>query len=181
MKLRGNVFFIVGIIFTIMGAIFTVVGIGITMGFYIHGGTMTVNGVPTYYEPGTMGMGAALFLAIFGGIGLIFVALGIIFLVISIRRIKTIERLKNDGVYVNARISAVERNLSVKINNRHPYYVLCEYEDIYSGSIHEFRSDNILNNPGDVVGTNITVYVDNNNWDLYYVDTESLTSRYIYH
>lgn len=181
MKLRGNVFFLIGLIFALVGSIFTIVGIGIAVGFYLHGGTMVVNGVTEYYAPGTVGLGSVLFLATFGGIGLVFVLLGIMLIMTSIKRIKTIMKLKNDGIYVTAKISSVERNLSVKINKRHPYYVTCEYEDIYSGGIHVFRSDNILDNPGDVVGTDITVYVDKNNWNLYYVDTEALTSRYIYH
>lgn len=181
MKLKENVFFIIGLIFTLVGSIFVIVGVGIALGFYLHGGTMVVNGVPQYYPPGTMGLGSILFLSIFGGMGMVFVVLGIVFLIHVIKRIKIVEGLRNNGVYVTARISAVERNLGVKVNNRHPYYVLCEYEDIYSGEIHVFRSDNIMNNPGDIVGTDITVYVDSSNWNQYYVDTEGLTSRYIYH
>lgn len=174
MKLAKNTFFLVGLIFTIIGSVFAVIGVAIFMSFFLNGGSMTVNGVPVYYEPGTVGMGSLMFLLIFGGLGLIFVIVGVILLALSIARHKTIKGLLDNGQYVTARVIDVVQNRSVRVNGRYPYNIICQYDDNFSGQPHVFQSDNILHHPGDIIDFNVKVYVDRSNWDLYYVDENSL-------
>lgn len=180
MKLTKNPFFLIGLLFSIIGSVFVVIGLAISMSFYINGGSMTVNGVPVYYEPGTMGTGPILFLAIFGGLGMIFAVLGVIFLIVSIKRYKAVKMLINNEQYVTARVIDIVQNRSVRINGRYPYNLICQYDDNYGGAPHVFQSDNILHHPGDVTNFTLKVYVDKNNWDLYYVDDSTLNNTNIY-
>ena len=178
---RIDTFTMVGIIFAPIGALFLVIGILISSSLYYKGGNVTINGVYTYCPPGEFNIAIGMFLGIFGGLGLIFFILGMILLINGLKRSKAIKQLLEEGKQITATITDIERNQSVRVNGRHPYIVYCEYEDAYSGKIHVFRSDNVMDNPGDVIGQSIPVMVDRDNWDLYYVDTNSLTSRYEYH
>lgn len=174
MKLTRNPLFLIGIIFTIMGAIFTIIGVGIFASFYSNGGTMTVNGRPVYYEAGQVGSGMLAFLGIFGGIGILFVILGVIFLIITNNRNKKVKALLDNGQYVTARVIDIVYNYSVRINGVHPYNIICQYDDNFGGAPHVFKSDNILHHPGDILDYSVKVYVNRDNWDLYYVDETSL-------
>lgn len=174
MKLARNPFFLIGLIFACVGSIFVIVGASIFAAFYFNGGSMTVNGIPVYYEPGTVGEGSLLFLGIFGGMGLIFVVLGVIFLVVAVNRYKAIKALLEEGRYVTARVIDVIQNRSVRINGRFPYKIICQYDGNYGGAPHVFESDNIINHPGDIMNYFVKVYVDKSNWNLYYVDDSSL-------
>lgn len=176
MKLTRNPLFLIGMIFTILGAIFTVIGVGIFASFYHNGGSMTVNGRPVHYAPGQIGGGMVAFLGIFGGIGILFIILGVIFLIISNNRYKNVKALLDNGQYVTARVIDIVRNHNVRINGVHPYNIICQYDDNYGGAPHVFKSDNILHHPGDILDYSIKVYVNKSNWDMYYVDETSLTT-----
>lgn len=181
MKKIMNPIMLVGIIFAPIGGLFLILGLAISGSLFFKGGYVTVNGVYTYYAPGEFNMAVGLFLGLFGGMGLLFLILGLIFLGIGIKRNNAVKRVLETGKQITARITGVELNYSVRINRRHPYIIICEYEDAFSGKIHVFKSDSILHNPGDVVGESVTVLVDRDNWDTYYVDTDSFTSKYEYH
>ena len=138
---------------------------------------MTVNGVLQYYEPGTMGTGPIMFLSIFGGIGLIFVILGLIFLICSINKRNSIKRLLDNNEHVTARIIDVIQNHNLRINGMHPFHLVCQYDDVYGGRPHVFQSDYIMYHPGDVKDFTVKVYVDKSNWNKYYVDIDSMTNN----
>lgn len=78
-----------------------------------------------------------------------------------------------------AEVTEVERVLSVRINSRHPYRVVCRIRR--DGVLHEYRSDMLMHNPGLMPGDPITVYTDQQNDRRYYVDVESASPPVVRH
>ena len=154
---------IVAIVFIIMGIAFLPTGVGIYL-----------SGIGTTSE-------ALVFLAVFGGTGGVFLVVGGILFALFINKKKHYNRLLQNGQYVMAEISEVKINYSVQVNARHPYVVLCRYQDNY-GNIHIFKSRNLMFNPTDLMKDNIVkVYVEGENYKHYYVDIDEILPKVFEH
>lgn len=122
-------------------------------------------------EPG----GAAILFAIFGGMGSLFVVIGIVPIVREVKKRKLSENLKEGGVRLTAYVDEISLNRSFQMNGRHPYLVFCSYS-APDGKIYRFKSANIWSNPNLVlnVGSPVDVYTDAKDYSKYYVDVQSL-------
>lgn len=111
-------------------------------------------------------------------LGSIFTILGLIF--ISLKVVSDVRRKKlmRSGECLTGIITNVAINKFVTINHRHPYKAECEVTDPYSGEKFLYSSENITGDISDLVGNEVTVYVDSNNKKNYYVDIYELTDRY---
>ena len=153
---------IVGSIFTILGAVFLATGVII------------------YYALKEE-EGAILFLLIFGGIGLLFFALGVIFLIVELKKKLRNDKLLGAGNYVMAEVLEVTLNYNVAVNRRHPYIVRCRYQDMY-GNVHIFKSRDLFFDPTDLFKDQmVKVYVDGENYKHYYVDIDEVLPNVIEH
>ena len=153
---------IVGSIFTILGAVFLATGVII------------------YYALKEE-EGAILFLLIFGGIGLLFFVLGVIFLIVELKKKLRNDKLLGAGNYVMAEVLEVTLNYNVAVNRRHPYIVRCRYQDMY-GNVHIFKSRDLLFDPTDLLKDRmVKVYVDGENYKHYYVDIDGVLPNVIEH
>ena len=153
---------IVGSIFTILGAVFLATGVII------------------YYALKEE-EGAILFLLIFGGIGLLFFALGVIFLIVELKKKLRNDKLLRAGNYVMAEVLEVTLNYNVAVNRRHPYIVRCRYQDMY-GNVHIFKSRDLFFDPTDLFKDQmVKVYVDGENYKHYYVDIDEVLPNVIEH
>lgn len=153
---------IVGSIFTILGAVFLATGVII------------------YYALKEE-EGAILFLLIFGGIGLLFFVLGVIFLIVELKKKLRNDKLLGAGNYVMAEVLEVTLNYNVAVNRRHPYIVRCRYQDMY-GNVHIFKSRDLFFNPTDLLKDRmVKVYVDGENYKHYYVDIDGVLPNVIEH
>lgn len=151
---------IVGSVFAIVGAVFLATG-GIT------------------YFALKEEEGAILFLLIFGGIGLLFFILGLIFLIVVAQKKARSDKLLNAGNYVMAEILEVALNYNVAVNRRHPYIVRCRYQDMY-GNVHIFKSRDLYFDPTDLFKDQmVKVYVDGENYKRYYVDIDEVLPNVI--
>lgn len=85
----------------------------------------------------------------------------------------TNKKLKETGIAIPAVIAEVAINNSVSINGRNPRKLICEGV-IPSGEKRYFESANVsaMTHPS-VVGQSITVYIDPQNPNKYYVDAEA--------
>ena len=101
---------IIGMIFTPLGLVFILVG-GIITAFAENHPENTTG------DP-------RLFFWLFGGIGSIFLILGIIFLLLMLRRRSLHRQLFAEGHYVMATVTSVMPNYNVRINGRTPYTCL---------------------------------------------------------
>lgn len=144
----------IGILFSFIGGTFFVIGIASGI-FYAKTPTFRGN--------------FFLFPLVFGGIGLLFLILGICFLTIARKQKKNRLQLIETGEQVLAEVTDCFIDYSVRINHRHPYCLNLKYYDPFSGRTLVFTSGAVMN-PNNYLGRQLTVYVDRNNPDRYYVE-----------
>ncbi len=143
---------IIGMIFAPLGLVFLLLGIGLRAG-----------------------TGEGLFLMVFGGIGGIFLLVGILFLLLMLQRIRMHQQLFAQGHYVMATVTSVMPNYNVRVNGRVPYIAECSYTDPDSGVLHLFQSRNIYFDPTAILmDAQVPVYVDQGNYRHYYVDVDAV-------
>lgn len=159
---RGlTVFILESIIFSFVGIIFILVG-GIIPAENIEGD-------------------ARAFRAIFCGLGAVLLIAGVLCLCLEIRTRVRNNRLINSGQYIMAEISEITMNYAVRVNSRHPYIIICRYQDRY-GNIHTFRSRNLYFDPAPLLKDQmVKVYVDGENFKYYYVDIDEVLPKVIRH
>lgn len=114
---------------------------------------------------------------ILGCIGVPFFVIGGVFLLIVRKRKKKKQYLLRNGRQVMAEVTGGRLNYNYAVNGRHPWKMECKYEDIYSGELYLFSSENIWIDPELYIGQQVAVYVDADNYRKYYVDVESLFSE----
>lgn len=113
---------------------------------------------------------------ILAAMGIIFTCIGVIPILVSIRRKAEKNKIRNTGRALYATIDEITYNKSYTVNGRHPYVIFCNYRDDYKDIVYRFKSENLWVNPEPVltVGSTVKVYVDENNYKKYYVDAESM-------
>lgn len=154
-KLGPSALKIIGLIYCPLGSLFVI--IGIALGIFVN----------------------PLFLAMFGGIGGIFVVLGVIFLVLVAKKKKRYEALVSSGKYFWADVAEISYDASVRINGRCPRILIVRYV-APNGEIRMFRSRPITKScPMDLVGRKVRVYADESNLRNYYVDVEPLLQNIV--
>lgn len=109
---------------------------------------------------------------VFGGIGAGF-------LIYDYRKKAKRERLLANGYYETAIIAAIEQNPYVRVNQHHPYHVICRIQR--DGVIHEYRSEGFYHLPAVNIGDPVPVYLDRQDEKNYYVDVESIAPTVIRH
>lgn len=113
-----------------------------------------------------------LFGSIMGGIGAVFALIGLIFPGITAANKRKAQKLMENGRRIHAMVSNVEMNFNVTINGRHPYVLYCR------DGQRNYKSSFLWEDPSDrfPVGTYVSVYVDPERPDRYYVDTRNAES-----
>lgn len=108
--------------------------------------------------------------------GVIFLCVGIIPIIGSIRRKAKIKKVQETGRTLYATVDEISCNTSYTFNGRHPYVIFCSYRDDYKNITYRFKSESLWFNPEPAVtaGSMIRVFVEENNYKNYYVDTESM-------
>lgn len=153
-KIGASPFLILGGIFTPLGLFFSVLG--------------TVIGVVSR-QP--------MFCVIFSSVGLPFLILGILFLVLPLRKRKQLQAMVDEGKYFWAEVVDVEPDCRVTINGRHPVHLVACMTDPM-GNSHVFKSRNIkMSYVPVLVGAQVKVYAKEGNLDLYYVDTDPVLAK----
>lgn len=154
-KYEFGAFGIVGAVFTFVGAVFTILGTAI--GFL------------------TADTDRWLLLMIFGGMGLLFLVIGIIFLTIVIRTNRRRKEVLEKGYYIYADVMDSFPDMHVRINRIHPYRVRCRYQDPATGQYHMFTGGMFLYDPEPMIrGRQVPVYLDPADYDTFYIDFDSI-------
>ncbi len=166
-KMGLSAMMIVAITFTIIGVVFLPIGIVAGMGL------MSVEG------------DFLMFVAMFTGMGGLFLVLGITFFVIEIRKRNTCNRLLSEGYYIYAEVLDINMNFNIQYGNHgHPYVIRCGYTD-ENGTLHIFKSRNINRYPGNnLIGQQVRVYLDRNdynNYKNYYMDIDEILPNVVEH
>lgn len=117
--------------------------------------------------------------AVFMGVGGFFMVLGSAFVISNIIYAKRRKDLMENGDVLTGTITAVNINRAVRINGRHPYKAECEVIDPFSSEKYLYSSQNVTNDISDLVGREVTVYVDKKDKSKYFVDIFELEKRYM--
>lgn len=151
---------IIGLVFSIMGGLFVAIGL---------------------LSLAAMGPENWLFGVIFGGIGGLFFVLGVVFLVTEWKKKRMAERLIAAGRYVWGEVVDVVADISITINNRHPYIALVHYQD-GRGTIHQFRSPSLrISHSTGMIGKKVKVYIEDGSYRHYYVELDGILPQVIEH
>lgn len=160
-KPQFSVFGILGAIFAPLGLLFFLIGVIAAYLLRTHPEQFAVDG------------SAAVFKWTFGGIGLLFLVPGLLFLGYALAKVRTQKRVVEAGHSVLADFAGVTQEMNVAINGVHPYVAQLHYKDEY-GVLHIYRSRRLLFDPtAELTGRQVRVYVDPNDLDRYYADIDS--------
>lgn len=160
-KIGWDVLLIIGIVFSCLGSGFTV--LGVLLPFALKDEE------------------AAVFFPIFGSLGLIFLIIGLVLVIMKIRKKLRCSRLLRSGNYIMAEILGATVNYNVMINGRCPYVVECQYRDML-GNIHIFKSRYLYFNPETLFQDRmVKVYVEGDNYKHYYVDIDGVLPHVVRH
>lgn len=109
-----------------------------------------------------------------GGLGGVFLAIGLLAVVPGLRGRRIAADLRATGVAVQADVVEVARDSSIKVNGRSPWRIHAQWRDPASGKIHLFRSDRLWFDPSEYVGERIGVLIRPGRPERYWVDTRTL-------
>ena len=92
-------------------------------------------------------------------------------------------KLRETGNIVNAKYLSTQINKNYTVNNRHPYNIVCEWDNSIDGKKYIFKSKNIWIDPENLIkDRNIKtfiVYINSNNFKQYYVDVDMLLENIV--
>lgn len=111
---------------------------------------------------------------VFGAVGGMFLAMGLIFLYFEFRRRHLLQRAYDGGNCVDAEILGVAARNNVSLNGRHPVVVECAYTDP-SGVVHIYRSRYLYTDVTDLLKSRtVPVYIDRLNENIGFVDIDAV-------
>ncbi|GEM_PF-286991 len=161
-KPHFSVFGLLGAIFAPLGLLFFLIGAVVALLLRTHPEQFSVEG------------NAAVFQWTFGGIGLLFLLLGLGFLYSAFAKVRMQKRIYEAGHSVLADFVGVTQEMNVSINGIHPFLAELHYTDECS-VLHIYRSRRLLFDPTPyLTGRQVQVYVDPQNLDRYYADIDSV-------
>lgn len=147
-----KVFLWIGVLFALIGALFTVLftAVAIASGEWA--------------------------LLVGGLVGLVFLCLGVGFLVHRSRHQKRRRFLLESGQRIYADITEVTYDTRVRFNGRCPFVILCQAIEPRSGQVYVFESESLWFDPAPYLHnvTRLPVYVDPENYRHYTVDTSGI-------
>ncbi len=105
-------------------------------------------------------------------LALVFGGIGFTFLFASRSNNKKKEYLMENGRVLHGVVELIDFNWNLTVNGIHPYLVYCQYNDMGTGTVYKFKSENLYFDPNQYynIGDSIDIYVDPNNYRKYFVD-----------
>lgn len=115
---------------------------------------------------------------IFVVIGGVFAIFGLVFIGVTILSVNRRKKLMQTGDKLTGIITDVVVNNAVRINGHHPFKAECEIINPFDGEKYLYSSENVTFNISELIGSEVTVYVDRNNKKRSYVDIFELIDKY---
>lgn len=152
----------------IVGAVFAPVGLLLIMTGLLIGNVLTMHAA----EQADV-TDALIFKLVFGGIGLLFFILGVIFLTTALLAVRKQQHVVETGQLVLADFDYVTEEPNVTVNGRHPVIAKLVYTDRFGGK-QVFFSGRLMQDPTpQLTGRQVPVYVDPEHPENYYVDMQT--------
>ncbi len=112
---------------------------------------------------------------IVGGIGLIFLLIGLVLVLPPLLARRRAAQLQVSGTPVQAEVVDVELNGALTVNGRSPYRIVAQWLNPQTNKLHVFRSANLWFDPGPYISESlVTVMIDPQNPKRYSMDTRFL-------
>lgn len=112
--------------------------------------------------------------AILGALGTVFFSIGAALWAVPAWSARRARHLAAHGTRVQAEVREIERNTRIEVNGVHPWRIVARWKDPITAEYHEFRSDNLWTDPGELRQHFITVFLDSDNAKRYHMDTSFL-------
>ncbi len=137
---------------SVIGMVFT----GVSLPFLILGAAFLARG----YDP--------LLSWVFLLSGLLFIGIGLYFLIPQLQRGSAARKAEQGGRTVKAVVSSVTMDPMVTVNGAHPWVVVAQYRDPVTSKIYSFNSDETLKKPEQIQpGMHVNVKVDSQDMSVY--------------
>lgn len=109
----------------------------------------------------------------------VFLVIGAVAIIIDLRQGGRKKKLQQSGISIYAAISQMNMNRNIQVNGRHPYVVICSYEDPGSGKTYLFKSNSLWTDPSLVyhIGDTVKVLVDPNDYRKYVVLLDEMEKK----
>ncbi len=159
-KIEWSAMLICEFVFGFDGVLFTV--LGIIFGLKVDATAASPN------SRGDVGLLPRIFCAV----GILFMIIAAIMIFFSVKKKRIRSRLIESGRYINARVTEIGLDYSVRINGLNPYYVICEGKNPRTGEMISFRSADVTENPSYLLDQYLRVFVDFDDPRNYYVELE---------
>lgn len=143
--------------------------------------------IDIYYDkdnPNKIGVKSLdLLFLIFPGIGLIFLIIGGTGILVKVKKRKLEKSLKENGELIYANYVETVLNTLYTVNGKHPYNVICEWNNPLDNKKYIFKSKNIWINPKSIIEERnikqFPIYIDRNNKEKYVIDVDVLTENIV--
>lgn len=157
-KYGWTVWGLLGLIFAPMGLLFLVLGVALWSA-----------------GAGQKPEDPIIFLAVFGGIGVLFLLIGLLCLGKDLRRRARQRRAYEGGYYVMAQIAGVKANRNVNGPHGNPYMLECHYTDPDTGVAHVWYSRYLYTDVTDLLKSDeVPVYTDRYDYSVGFVDVDAI-------
>lgn len=157
-KFEWSVLSICILVFGIVGTVFTILG-----------GTFALHIDEIAASPNSRG-DVRILPWVFGGMGICFLIVTVILVCVSVKSGRKRRRLLEEGYSIYAVVSEVQQNLLVRVNRRHPFYLLCTAANPRTGETMTFRSRDTMEDLSYLIGRSVRVFLDRNDYNNYYVE-----------
>ena len=146
--------------------------------FLILGGIFTATALVLYETMNWVPKASfALFIVAitFLSVGVPFLLVGLAFYIYVSKKEKKKERLITDGRRVLGKVIDFKVNYQVSLNRRHPVKLVCETDEYAFEEKKRYISENYWGDPEAAINKDVTIYIDREKNDQYYVDLRSAT------
>lgn len=106
--------------------------------------------------------------------GSFFLLIGSLQVIPRLRRHRNAARVRETGQSVQAKVSEIVRDDSIRVMNASPWHIHAQWQDPLTRKLHLFRSDPIWFEPSEFVGETVRVVLDPAEPRHYWMDTEFL-------
>ena len=112
---------------------------------------------------------------IIGVLGSVFFLIGAAMFIFPLLQGRKEENLRAQGTAIETDFQSVELNTCMRVNGRHPFRILTQWQNPMTSEIHVFHSQNLWFDPTNyITRKRITVFIEKNNPRKYFVDLSFL-------